>query len=69
MRLMLDFEPLCLSTQSVISLSLKTLLKHVGCDVEDLSLVFEPQNSAMDVKSEGGEQVCCEGLWLRFYQL
>ncbi len=27
---MLGFEPLCLSTQSVISLSVKTLLKHVG---------------------------------------
>jgi hypothetical protein len=27
---MLELESLCLSTQSVISLSLKTLLKHVG---------------------------------------
>ena len=27
---MLSFEPLCLSTQSVISLSVKTLLKHAG---------------------------------------
>ena len=27
---MLGFEALCLSTQSVISLSVKTLLKHVG---------------------------------------
>jgi hypothetical protein len=26
---MLGFEPLCLSTHSVISLSVKTLLKHV----------------------------------------
>ena len=26
--LMLGFEPLCLSTQSVISLRLKTMLKH-----------------------------------------
>jgi hypothetical protein len=28
--LMLCFEPLCLSTQVVISLSVKTLLNHVG---------------------------------------
>jgi hypothetical protein len=27
---MLEFEPLCLSAQSVISLSLKTMLNHVG---------------------------------------
>ena len=27
---MLEFEALCLSTQSVISLSVKTLLNHVG---------------------------------------
>jgi hypothetical protein len=27
---MLDFEPLCLSAQPVISLSVKTMLKHVG---------------------------------------
>jgi len=30
---MLACEPLCLSTQSVISLSVKTLLKHVGLEV------------------------------------
>jgi hypothetical protein len=29
-RAMLEFESLCLSAQSVISLSVKTLLKHVG---------------------------------------
>jgi len=37
--LVLKLESLCLSTQSVISLSLKTLLKHVGLKLFLLNFV------------------------------
>jgi hypothetical protein len=43
---MLKFEALRLNTQSVISLSVKTLLKHVDGDVELETLGLSTQNLA-----------------------
>jgi len=52
---MLSFEPLCLSAQSVISLSVKTLLKHVG------SVLFLLNSACfLSVKSFGTLSFSCQ---------
>jgi hypothetical protein len=47
---MLSFEALCLSTQSVVSLGLKTLLKYVG-----LRLLFARFSGVFECRFCGGK--------------